>query len=212
MIANGYDLRMGMEKKMIKRHGEMVETKTGETVFVDKAPVEGGSNGFAIVQSLPLWKNPLSVKTKKDMLRVFNSRPDNIHGERLRIILLDSKFKEGIDLFDVKYVHLLEPPIANSDLKQAVGRATRFCGQKGLSFVPNKGWALQVYIYSVQLPKRAPFLYQEDEEDHVDAHALMLAKSGIDLALLNLTKELTVLAISSSVDYDLNYRINNFDI
>ena len=228
MIANGYDLRMGLEKKMIKRHGEMVETKTGETALIDKEPVEGGSNGFAILQSLPLWKNPLSVKTKKDILRVFNSRPDNIHGERLRIILLDSKFKEGIDLFDVKYVHLLEPPIANSDLKQAVGRATRFCGQKGLSFVPNKGWALHVYIYSVQLPKRAPFLFQgvaeegaaeegvaeaaEANEETIDAHDLMLAKSGIDLALLNLVKELTILAISSSVDYDLNYRINNFDI
>lgn len=206
LIANGFDFRMGLEKKLIKRHGELVETKTGETVFVDKEE----PNGFAILQSLPLWKNPLSVKTKKDILRVFNSRPENVHGQRLRIIVLDSKYKEGIDLFDVKYVHLLEPPLANSDLKQAIGRATRFCGQKGLQFIPNKGWPLEVYIYTLMLPNVGTFKHGEGET--VDAHDLLMAKSGLDLALLHLVNELTVLAIRSSVDYDLNFKINNFDM
>lgn len=212
LLGAGFEFRMAKQSKRIKRGGEMVETKEGETVFLDKPPVPGGCDGFAILQSLPLWKNPLSVKTKKDILRVFNSRPDNAHGERLRIVVLDSKFKEGIDLFDVKYVHLMEPPLAPSDLKQAVGRATRFCGQKGLTFVPRQGWPLEVYLYTSLLPNRPPFQVDTEEKDFVDAHTLMLAHSGLDVALLNLTKELTVLAISSAVDYDLNYKVNNFDI
>ena len=207
--ASGYDLRMDVQKKFIKRNGVMVETKFGETKFLNKDPVEKGSNGFAVLQAQPLWKNPLSVDTKKDIIRAFNSRPENIHGERLRIIVLDSKYKEGIDLFDVKYVHLLEPPIANSDLKQAVGRATRFCGQKGLVFLPNKGWQLHVFIYSTSLPNRAPFQLDDSEAERIDAHDVMMARSGLDLALLNIVKELTILAISSSVDYDLNYKMNN---
>ena len=149
-------------------------------------------------------------------------------------MVLDSKFKEGIDLFDVKYVHLMEPAIASSDLKQAVGRATRFCGQRGLHFVPQRGWPLQVYVYKTLLPQREPFimpgrtplvgaaLQKATNEmfaraagrgsivESVDAHELMLAHSGLDLALLNTTKELTILAILSAVDYDLNYKINNF--
>ena len=203
LMANGFDLRMKLQGKFIKRDGKFIETKTGETILHRTDPVKGGSNGFAVLQSLPLWKNPLSVKTKKDILQVFNSRPDNIHGEHIRIIILDSKFKEGIDLFDVKYAHIMEPPISNADIKQAVGRATRFCGQKGLAFIPNLGWQLQVYLYKVILPKREPFEIE-------DAHDLMMAKSGLDLALLNIVKELTVLAIRSSVDYDLNFKINNF--
>jgi len=186
LIAAGFDFRM--------------KKRTG---FIEKEPVANGSNGFAILQSLPLWGDPLTVKAKKQILGAYNQRPDNIHGEQLRIIILDSKYKEGIDLFDVKYVHLLEPAIASSDLKQAVGRATRFCGQRGLHFVPKKGWALQVYIYNTELPTSFP--------TH-DAHSLMLQNSGLDISLLNLTKELTVLSIASSVDYDLNYKINNFDI
>jgi Type III restriction enzyme, res subunit len=210
MIAAGFDLRMGKDVAQIKRDGVMVQTKKGAVKFLEKDPVPGGSNNFALLQSLPLWNNPLSVGTKKAILSTYNKRPDNINGELLRIVVLDSKYKEGIDLFDVKYVHLLEPPIASSDLKQAVGRATRFCGQKGLHFVPKQGWPLQVYIYHTELPNRAPFVLGDGQK--VDAHELMLAKSGLDLALLNLTKELTVLSITTAVDYDLNYKINNFDI
>jgi len=209
LIAAGFDFRMGLKEKYIRRGGTMVKTVGGDTVYIEKQAVPKGGNGFAILQSLPLWKNPLSVTTKKTILKAFNQRPENVHGEHLRIIVLDSKFKEGIDLFDVKYVHLVEPAIASSDLTQAVGRATRFCGQKGLPFLPRRGWPLQVFVYNAILPNRAPFSLDGDE---VDGHALVLAKSGLDLALLNLTKELTILAIKSAVDYDLAYKINNFKI
>ena len=36
-------------------------------------------------------------------------RPDNVYGENIRIILMDGGYKEGIDLFDIKYVHIFEP-------------------------------------------------------------------------------------------------------
>jgi hypothetical protein len=211
LIAAGFDFRMTSRPKMIKRHGKLVPTKHGEAQLTHPPAVPGGSNGFALLQSLPLWKTPLLVPIKKDILNTFNSRPDNVNGELLRIIVLDSKFKEGIDLKDVKYVHLLEPPIAVSDLKQAVGRATRFCGQSGLHFIPRRGWPLYVYTYRTELPGRPPFVDSYGEQK-VDAHALMLKHSGLDLAMMNLTKELTVLAINTAVDYDLNFKINNFSI
>jgi len=210
MIAAGFEFSMKKQPKTMMRKGQLVETKNGETVYVQGTAVEGGSMRFACLQSLPFWKNALSTTTKKAILGAFNARPDNVHGEHLRIILLDSKYKEGIDLFDVKYVHLLEPPIATSDLKQAVGRATRFCGQRGLPFIPRRGWPLEVFTYRTELPNRMPFVYGHGQK--VDAHDLLMKESGLDLALLELTKELTVLAITTAVDYDLNYKINNFDI
>ena len=96
---------------------------------------------------------PLSVKTKKNVLNAFNARPDNVHGQNVRFMILDGAFKEGIDLFDVKYVHIVEPPASNSDLKQVIGRATRTCGQMGLEFIERVGWKLHVHIYDVSIPK-----------------------------------------------------------
>ena len=210
LINAGFDFRLTNRAKTRKLKGKMVATKSGEVVFIEREPDPIGSQGFAILQSNPLWKKPTSAALKKHIIRIFNARPENSNGELLRIIVLDSKYKEGIDLFDVKYVHLMEPAIATSDLKQAVGRATRFCGQRGLTFIPRRGWPLSVYIYNTELPNSDPFRLGDGQK--VSAHDLMLHYSGLDLAAINLVRELTMLAISAAVDYDLNYRINNFSM
>jgi len=178
----------------------------GGAVMIEADPVKKGCDGFALLQSLPLWGQPLSVGTQKKLLDTYND-PQNAHGELLRFLVLDSKFKEGIDLFDVKYVHLMEPPLADSDRKQAVGRGTRYCGQKNLPFVPSVGWTLEVFVYATQLPKVVPFVKKE-EKGTLDAHDLMMSYSGIDLNLLKLMTVISQLAIENSVDYDLNKKVN----
>ena len=166
----------------------------------------GSGDRFAILQSQPLWGKPLTVGLKKAVLETYNKRPDNIHGELLRILVLDSKFKEGIDLFDVKYCHIMEEPIASSDMTQAIGRATRFCGQKGLPFVEGIGWTLNVFVYRTVVPGVLPFVTEPLQS--IDAHSIVMARSGLDLSLLVLTKEITELAIRSAVDRSLTREIN----
>ena len=164
------------------------------------------SDRFAVLQSQPLWGKPLTVALKKSVIDTYNKRPDNIYGEVLRILVLDSKFKEGIDLFDVKYCHILEEPIASSDMTQAIGRATRFCGQKGLPFIPGIGWSLNVFVYRTVVPGVLPFVTEPLQS--IDAHSIVMARSGLDLSLLVLTKEITELAIRSAVDRSLTREIN----
>ena len=72
----------------------------------------------------------LMKKIKKELLKLFNTRPDNIYGKNIRFIIFDSGFKEGIDLFDVKYVHIFEPSMTIADLKQTIGRATEHVVKK----------------------------------------------------------------------------------
>jgi hypothetical protein len=163
-----------------------------------------GKEGFALLQSLPLFGEPLSIKMRKTLLQTFNERPDNTHGEKLRILVLDSRFKEGIDLYDVKYVHIMEPAITASDLTQAVGRATRFCGQRGLHFQPSVGWPLYVYVYNTELPGRSPFLLKDEKAQKIAAHDVVLRESGLDLGGFAFFSELLALAQRTAVDAELN--------
>lgn len=112
--------------------------------------MNSGPDTFAILAGTQVYTKPISVDFKRKLLGRFNSRPDNVHGDRVRIIVLDSGYKEGIDLFDVKYVHLYEPLLNIADEQQAIGRATRLCGQKGLPF--DNGWKLHVYKYEHVIP------------------------------------------------------------
>jgi hypothetical protein len=163
---------------------------------------------FYLLSSVSVYDKPISVKTKKEILAKFNQRPENIHGELARIIVMDSGFKEGIDLFDIKYIHIFEPSVNAADQKQVIGRGTRTCGQKGLDFHPNKGWSLHVFIYDLEFPTK----YKSKLLNAETAFELYMKSINVDPTLMNFTSELEKASIYGSVDYELNENIHNFKI
>jgi hypothetical protein len=164
-------------------------------------------NNFAVLCSTVIYGKPLGAKFRKKILEVFNSRPDNIHGELVRFIILDQGFKEGIDLYDIKYIHLFEPLITGADEKQAVGRGTRLCGQKGLEFDPRRGWPLYVYRYEVGIPEGLQEKYNTNR-----MFDLFLEESGIDLRKMVFASTLEQVCIYGAVDNELTKHVHKFSI
>ncbi len=164
------------------------------------------SKNFAVICSTTIFGKPLGVKFRKQLLDLFNKRPENMEGKLLRILILDKGFKEGIDLFDVKYVHLFEPLISLSDERQAIGRATRYCGQKGLPFDPVLGWQLQVFKYDVNIATIS------SSKDVATMHQLFMNESGIDVRRLNFAKELQLIAREAAVDAELTAPVHAFNV
>ena len=164
---------------------------------------KAGSNGFGVMSSTALWDKPFNFKLKKQLLDMFNARPDNIQGENCRFIILDSGFKEGIDLFDVRYVHLFEPLMTSADLTQALGRATRLCGQKGLDFVPNQGWPLHVFKYSQNIPESLQEKYKSST-----LFEIALQLKGLDSRIGRISKSIHDLSILGAVDQPLTEEIH----
>ena len=153
--------------------------------------LSNNKNSFALLTSSVIYGKPFPATLKKDILSVFNERPHNIYGEKIRFIIIDSGYKEGIDLFDVKYFHILEPLITKAEEIQVLGRGLRFCGQAGLPFDPNTGWKLNVFKYNME--------YSND----MDSFQLYLKHSNIDLSYINMTADLENLLRISAVDKHL---------
>ena len=153
--------------------------------------LSNNKNSFALLTSSVIYGKPFPATLKKDILSVFNERPHNIYGEKIRFIIIDSGYKEGIDLFDVKYFHILEPVITKAEETQVLGRGLRFCGQAGLPFNPNTGWKLNVFKYNME--------YSND----MDSFQLYLKHSNIDLSYINMTADLENLLRISAVDKHL---------
>jgi hypothetical protein len=165
-------------------------------------------NNFYLLASIGVYDQPISVKQKKAILQKMNQRPENVNGELARIIVMDSGFKEGIDLFDIKYVHIFEPQVTAADQKQVIGRGTRTCGQKGLEFHPTRGWPLHVFIYDVDMPEPIR-KYMANSSTAFD---LYLKALNIDVRLIEFTHDLERATIFGSVDYELNKNIHSFSI
>lgn len=173
----------------------------------DDALMQTKGNNFGLLLSKTYNNKSMSSKFKKALMHKYNERPSNIQGDIMRFIILDQGFKEGIDLFDVKYIHLFEPLVSNADQKQAIGRGTRFCGQKGLMFHPRFGWPLYVFRYDVKLDK-----YQLPTKNINTLFELFVANSNIDLRKVVFSSEVEKAVIDASVDHQLTKSIHSFSI
>jgi hypothetical protein len=107
-------------------------------------------NTFAFLPGSACWQKEVPHTLSKDVTKEFN-RVENKHGKYIRFIVLDSKYKEGIDLKDVKYGHLFDP-LSSADEKQAIGRGARNCGQANIDFERDVGWTLYIFDYKLMLP------------------------------------------------------------
>ena len=219
LVANGYNNVISAKK---------IPSQLAPKLYLNIA--NSNYNNFALLSSNTIYGTTFNEKIKKELLKTYNERPNNIHGKNIRIIILDSGFKEGIDLFDVKYVHIFEPSLTIADLKQTIGRATRTCGQKGLEFQDNIGWPLYVYNYYLTVPelmsntlytskfmmenyiksaneKDEDVLLFKDIEKYNDA---TMNYSEFDKAMNKLSEQLYSLAPVFAVDYELTKNLHAF--
>jgi hypothetical protein len=116
-------------------------------------PSRPGATNVALLTSAPVFGEVLRVRERRALLARFNARPHNVHGADVRILVLDGTYKEGVDAFDVRYLHLVEPLLSPAHETQAMGRALRQCGQAGLPFFPGFGWPLHVFRYHLRVPR-----------------------------------------------------------
>jgi hypothetical protein len=197
----GYSSKQNQNPKSNKKYDKI-------DLFSNDELLKSKGNNFYLLSSVSVYDQPITTTMKKSILKNFNERPTNIYGDLARIIVMDSGFKEGIDLFDIKYIHIYEPSVNPADQKQVIGRGTRTCGQKGLEFHPTRGWPLYVYVYDLSIPEklRSSFLNSKTTMD------LYLKALNIDVRLYHFSHELEKTAIYGSVDYELNRNIHMFSI
>jgi hypothetical protein len=101
---------------------------------------------------------------KKELIKDFFNKKENVDGSMLKILLGSPSIKEGVSLLRVQQVHILEPYWNMSRMDQIIGRAIRFCSHKDVPFDQRE---VKVYIY-IAVGLKA-------NEITVDKHILNLA-------------------------------------
>ena len=144
-------------------------------------------------------------RSSVEVLREFNDHKTNSGGKKIRLIGLSKKFKEGIDLKDVKYAHIFEKPSTSTDLQQIIGRGTRFCGQQNMTFP----WNLNVFIYRLTIPSSMRKTYKHNrtgeiinlDRDFLDDVAQEY-RSDFDNYIQHITKYAHYMAVDFSLTQD----------
>lgn len=193
------------DKLVVKPESKLLETRFNNFLFLSSATL---FNKVTITADNKKINSSVTItaEKKKSILQTFNSRPNNSYGDLARFIIMDGGYKEGIDLFDIKYIHIFEPPANSANLKQIIGRGTRTCGQQGLKFHPTNGWALSVFVYDIDLREELRMMFL----DSISGYDYYLKSLNVNKNVISFAKELDDAVIEGAVDYELNRNIHTF--
>ena len=140
------------------------------------------SNGKGV---LLLSGTGMTGERKAKVLDMFNNHEDNARGEKARFLIVDGRFREGINLFDVRHFHMLQP-LTDFEERQAVGRVLRMCGSTFLPASDNI-WQVRLHLYdAVDVSKDEASIYDllnVRESEALSATMEQLETLCMDIAL-----------------------------
>ena len=72
-----------------------------------------------------IYSGDVSSEKRQRILNRFNNK-NNLHGEKIKVLLLTEAGGEGITLLEVGHIHILESNTVANKVKQVIGRAVRY--------------------------------------------------------------------------------------
>jgi len=90
----------------------------------------------------------ISQEERTKILKEFNNK-ENLHGKKIRIIMISPAGSEGISLKNIRQVHIMEPYWHEVRIEQLIGRAIRQCSHKD---IPMQDRIVDIYRYNAVGP------------------------------------------------------------
>ena len=151
---------------------------------LDHRPEDAGKRRFA------LYTGTESAEEKEIIRCIFNSEWDqvpssirdellrisgnNFYGEVINTLMISASGAEGINLRNVRYVHILEPYWHPVRIEQVVGRARRICSHQDL---PAELRTVNVFLYLMVYSPTQLKPLSKDEKAAADREEALLASS-----------------------------------
>jgi hypothetical protein len=126
----------GLNTKMKKGGGE--ESGDEESVYTG-----GGTKKFALITG------DVSFEERAKIIKIFNNK-NNMKGENISLLLISKTGAEGLDLKNVRHVHITEPYWNMARIEQIIARAVRY---KSHVEMAQKDRNVQPYVYLSDYPK-----------------------------------------------------------
>ena len=138
--------------------------------------------------------------TNRDKIIKSFTNPNNQYGKDIRILMITAAGAEGLDLKNIRQVHIMEPYWHNVRIRQAIGRAVRLCSHVSL---PIKERKVNTYIYISVKPKdyNQKVNYKEKETTDQFLYSRSISKEKLLGSFLRAMKEV-------AIDCRLNFERN----
>ena len=112
----------------------------------------------------------------------YSTNPDNLNGEKVKVILISKAAAEGLDFKNIRQIHILEPWYNMNRIEQIIGRGVRNQSHCGLPFEERN---VEIYLHST---------LTNSEEEAADLYVYRMAeKKALQIGkVTRLLKEVAV--------------------
>ena len=165
----------------------------GYTNYLDKN--NKGRDYFKFAE----YSGNIDDKSRDTIIKKYTSK-NNQYGKDIRLLLITSAGAEGLDLRNIRQVHIMEPYWHNVRTRQAIGRAVRLCSHVDL---PVNERNVSVYIYVATTPEKkvTKVKYREKETTDEFLYKRSIKKEKLLGTFLRAMKEV-------AIDCKLNFERN----
>jgi hypothetical protein len=143
-----------------------------------------------------VWGN-FNVILLQQLQKLFQAReeeglssvePNNNFGEIMKVFMITSSGSEGINLFNTRYVHIMEPYWHPVRVQQVIGRARRICSHQNLQ---EQYRTVEVFVYVVRFTEEQKTTLSANEQQTTDEYLnqLCLIKETVSNNLTKAMKE-----------------------
>ena len=143
---------------------------------------------------------------KKEILKVFTS-PENKYGNIIKIILVTSAGSEGLDLKNIRQIHIMEPYWNQMRIEQVIGRGIRRDSHIDL---PEKDRNVEIFRYFSILPKKNVAISKEKISTDEYIEQISLKKQNIINEILLSFKECSIDCFLNLLDTKGDYKCFSF--
>ena len=153
-------------------------------------------------------KGDMSASLKAKVMRIFNN-PANRHGQLIRVVFVTQAAAEGISLYHLRQIHIMEPHWDNVLIEQVIGRGFRLRSHRYLSDKTER--EIQVYQYYAERSKELPGDYwsKYDLKTHDTIDTII---KGIADRKSKLVSQLKLVRGAAAIDCMINSDYNNLNI
>ena len=162
---------------------ESIGITSDTTLF--KRTVNPGAYKYCMLTGRPsLTPHP------EDSIKILNSL-ENRNGDLLKVVLITKAASEGVDLKNVRQIHIMDPWWNLNRIEQTIGRGIRLCSHKDLPFEKRNA---QIFLYTAYV----------GESETVDHYIYRFAEKKAKRI-----GKITRLLKENSIDCIMNHQVNS---
>ena len=206
-------MALALEELGFSRYGRNNLFKTSPSEAIDalnmmpksKVLNDNFTNAKYSIISGDVALSPNNIKEIKKLTSL-----DNKDGANIKVVLISRAGSEGIDLKNVRQVHIIDPWYNMNRIEQIIGRAVRTCSHKDMPFIKRN---VMIYLYATYIDENVEtldlYLYRlsEIKAMKIGYVSRVLKQTAIDCILNNSQTKLTVDNINQTVKQNLSNKI-----